>query len=217
MRRVQPQGPYRVVGHSFGGVVAYEIARQLLREQQAVEFVGLIDCYRPTAQLSAMLEAEVNITEVQLLAILINFLFPYIEPALLAELESIAGVEAAVERAQQENLLPPEMSAEHVRRWARNWRASHAAMAKYTPPALELDVHQFAAEDTLPGEDDSRGWRALLGSRVHCIPVGGSHYTIIMQPTVKLLARHISAAIERAAHAAATAASRVCQDTPETS
>jgi amino acid adenylation domain-containing protein len=217
MRRVQPQGPYRVVGHSFGGVVAYEIAHQLLDDRETVDFVGLIDCYRPTLKLSAMLAAEVNITEVALLAILINFLYPYIEPAILAEIERIPEVEAAVERAKQENLLPPEMSAEHVRRWARNWRASHAAMAKYTPPALDIYVHQFTAEDTLPGEDDSRGWRGLQGERVHCIPVGGSHYTIVMQPTVKILARHMSAALERAAHAARDTAPRLpCQDTTST-
>jgi amino acid adenylation domain-containing protein len=45
--RVQPHGPYRIAGYSFGGLVAYEIAKQLLAEDQAVEFVGLLDTYAP--------------------------------------------------------------------------------------------------------------------------------------------------------------------------
>jgi acetoacetyl-CoA synthetase len=45
LRRVQPRGPYSLWGFSFGGVVALEIARQLAREGDAVEHVGLIDTY----------------------------------------------------------------------------------------------------------------------------------------------------------------------------
>jgi amino acid adenylation domain-containing protein len=201
MRRVQPQGPYRVVGHSFGGLVAYEIANQLLAEQQAVEFVGLIDCYRPTEHLSPMLKQEQNITEVMLLVILINLLYPYIEPALLAELEQISDLDVAVEHAKQAQLLPPEMQAQQIRRWAHNWRASHAVMANYTTPVLDIDVYQFLAEDSIGGEGDgdARGWRSLIGERLHNIPVGGSHFTMIMQPTVKILAQQMTAALERAA------------------
>jgi amino acid adenylation domain-containing protein len=43
MRRVQPEGPYLVIGYCFGGVVAYEAATQLLRSGQEVAFVGLVD------------------------------------------------------------------------------------------------------------------------------------------------------------------------------
>ncbi len=45
MRSVQPKGPYRLAGWSFGGVVAYEIAVQLSAAGEAVEFVGLLDTY----------------------------------------------------------------------------------------------------------------------------------------------------------------------------
>ncbi len=47
MRTVQPQGPYRLAGWSFGGVLAYEIAIQLVGLDEEVEFVGLIDTYLP--------------------------------------------------------------------------------------------------------------------------------------------------------------------------
>ncbi len=43
MRRIQPHGPYRVAGWSFGGFVAYEIARQLIGQDETVEFLGILD------------------------------------------------------------------------------------------------------------------------------------------------------------------------------
>ncbi len=46
LRAFQPQGPYALAGHSFGGVLAFEIARQLEACGQQVSFLGLIDSWR---------------------------------------------------------------------------------------------------------------------------------------------------------------------------
>jgi acetoacetyl-CoA synthetase len=43
MRGAQPAGPYRVTGHSFGALIAFEIARQLAAQGEMVEWLGLID------------------------------------------------------------------------------------------------------------------------------------------------------------------------------
>ena len=43
LRAAQPVGPYWLAGYSFGGVCAYEIARQLRRDGDEVAFLGVID------------------------------------------------------------------------------------------------------------------------------------------------------------------------------
>jgi amino acid adenylation domain-containing protein len=43
IRARQPQGPYHVCGYSFGGLVAFEIARRLARSGADVGLVGLFD------------------------------------------------------------------------------------------------------------------------------------------------------------------------------
>jgi acetoacetyl-CoA synthetase len=43
IRARQPQGPYRIAGHSFGGLLAFEIARLLAEQGEEVEWLGLID------------------------------------------------------------------------------------------------------------------------------------------------------------------------------
>jgi acyl-coenzyme A synthetase/AMP-(fatty) acid ligase/thioesterase domain-containing protein/acyl carrier protein len=43
VRSVQPTGPYAIAGHSYGGLVAYEMAQQLSAEGQQVSPLALID------------------------------------------------------------------------------------------------------------------------------------------------------------------------------
>jgi thioesterase domain-containing protein len=43
MRLVQPEGPYHLCGFSVGGLIAYEMARQLILKGQQVEYLALID------------------------------------------------------------------------------------------------------------------------------------------------------------------------------
>ena len=45
IREVQPKGPYHLLGWSFGGLLAHEIARQLRAEGEEVGFLGLMDAY----------------------------------------------------------------------------------------------------------------------------------------------------------------------------
>ncbi len=49
IRTVQPTGPYLLVGYSFGGVVAFEVARQLRASGYQVGLVALVDTWAPMA------------------------------------------------------------------------------------------------------------------------------------------------------------------------
>jgi thioesterase domain-containing protein/acyl carrier protein len=50
IRAVQPSGPYRLVGNCIGGVVAYEVARQLHRAGEEVRSLVLMDTDFPTTK-----------------------------------------------------------------------------------------------------------------------------------------------------------------------
>ena len=54
LRKVQPKGPYRVAGFCVGGVVAFEIARQLTAAGEVVERVVVIDGNAANATMAAM-------------------------------------------------------------------------------------------------------------------------------------------------------------------
>jgi aspartate racemase len=45
IQQIQPQGPYYLIGFSFGGLIAYEMACQLEENGHQVNFIGLLDTY----------------------------------------------------------------------------------------------------------------------------------------------------------------------------
>jgi amino acid adenylation domain-containing protein len=45
IQTVQPHGPYHLCGYSFGGLLAYEIARQLAAQGEAIALLAMIDTY----------------------------------------------------------------------------------------------------------------------------------------------------------------------------
>jgi amino acid adenylation domain-containing protein len=47
IRAQQPHGPYRILGYSFSGIIAYEVARRLREAGETVEFLALIDSHLP--------------------------------------------------------------------------------------------------------------------------------------------------------------------------
>jgi amino acid adenylation domain-containing protein len=51
IKTVQPHGPYFLVGECFGGVVAYEVARQLQDQKERIALLALMDTQRPTRQM----------------------------------------------------------------------------------------------------------------------------------------------------------------------
>jgi thioesterase domain-containing protein len=47
MRSVHPHGPYVLAGHSFGGLVALEMARQLRRDGEEIALLAVLDSFPP--------------------------------------------------------------------------------------------------------------------------------------------------------------------------
>jgi pimeloyl-ACP methyl ester carboxylesterase len=48
VKTLQPLGPYSLIGHSYGGVVAYEMARILLEQAEQVSSLILLDSIAPS-------------------------------------------------------------------------------------------------------------------------------------------------------------------------
>ncbi|MFD3698351.1 amino acid adenylation domain-containing protein [Streptomyces sp. NPDC058646] len=59
IRSVQPEGPYRLLGWSFGGVVAHEMAVRLQEDGQEVSLLALMDSYSGDGSGPEVSEAEV--------------------------------------------------------------------------------------------------------------------------------------------------------------
>ena len=193
LRQVQASGPYQLAGWSLGGLVAYEIAHQLLAAGETVDFVGLID-----SGSSPLLRAQGEpFDEAGALLHWIADQHPDIAAAtshpLREELLSLAkrrdlDAMLAVCRAQQ--LLPAQVDMDLVKRLLAVYRAGSQAAVSYQAPPPATRVTLFAA-DRKASEDPTLGWADLLGAHLEVQPIGGTHASIVRSPHVERLASAI--------------------------
>ena len=62
LRRVQPSGPYKLLGWSLGGLVAHEIARRLEADGEEISYLALLDSY-PYVQGPTQLADEIHLVK----------------------------------------------------------------------------------------------------------------------------------------------------------
>jgi amino acid adenylation domain-containing protein len=196
IRSVQPHGPFRLAGWSAGGLIAYEMARQLLSENEPVEFLGLIDSQTSTAERPWQIPDAEQWTWRELLDAL-RVLRPNLDESQLSGLKSLGSIAAAVAHGKREGWLTPSITAEEV-----SWRVArkrHFTMAcsNYFPQHLPIRLHLFTA-DTCESEDASRGWAAISGEDLRIEHIGGTHRSIMEEPNIGKLAVSIERALAQA-------------------
>jgi thioesterase domain-containing protein len=200
IRARQPSGPYFLGGWSLGGVVAFEMARQLRARGESVALLALMDSYAPSSAdtqtfddaelLTAFLLDMCRVRGTDLSAAPLDF------AAQLRQLDPPRRVERLLEEARRQGLLPVDADAAHLSRQLETFKANHHAVRNYTPQSYDGHVVLFRAEsEEEPAADPSRGWRKYVGNvEVHDVP--GDHYSILNQPQVGMLAAGVKSYLD---------------------
>jgi thioesterase domain-containing protein/acyl carrier protein len=196
LRVVQPHGPYRLGGWSFGGLVAFEMAQQLHAQGQTVALLALIDSTPPTD--------AAPIDEVALLAWFAHDLGRMAGnpvPLTLDELRLIAPEQRLrylLDQARVANVLPPDIDEQQIRRGLAVFAANIQAMQRYQPQPYAGRVTLFRASVQMPEDaaDPTLGWGALATDGVALYTIPGDHYSIVRPPQVRLLAEQLHACLE---------------------
>ena len=207
IQEVQPVGPYRLAGWSFGGVLAYEIAQLLLDQGRTMEFLGLIDAWNfdgdgiaehhkrtPEAVLRDLCERQrmekpgghsaASLSNVPDLDLGFDELFSHYRAlrALPENLEHLAPHEARVECNKLEHHLQ--------------------IMAAYRPLPIGVPVHLFVASERPPGgpvPTAALGWeRCVPEYLLHLQTVPGSHRSLMKPPHIKTLGQRITESLATA-------------------
>lgn len=63
IRRIRPHGPYTLIGYSLGGLIAFEMARQLSASGEEIALLAMIDSYPHTESLALRARIQVTITQ----------------------------------------------------------------------------------------------------------------------------------------------------------
>jgi amino acid adenylation domain-containing protein len=200
MRSVQPDGPYFVGGWSMGGVVAFEIARQLERRGERTALLALLDARAPTPHLSHVMPDRLTtmVSFAQDLGLDLENLTLSLDELLRMEPEG--QLSYVLERATASGVLPPHADLAHLRGLFRVFEINVRAMLKYVPTDKPERLSLFTAEGASGDApaDSTRGWARFVRGEVETHAVSGSHYTMIREPHVELLAARLRSALSAA-------------------
>jgi amino acid adenylation domain-containing protein len=173
IRGAQAAGPYRICGWSVGGVLAFETARVLEAEGDAVHLT-LIDARTPAWYArSGGAPREDAVPE---LARRLGLLPPL--PRDPGEL---------LRRAHDERRLPMDMDGPGLERLLEVQEAIRSSLRRYRPGPISGSITLFRAQDP-PGQiDDDYAWSPLAGT-LEVLTLPGDHYSLLTEPYVAALA-----------------------------
>ncbi|GAA3438562.1 alpha/beta fold hydrolase [Kutzneria kofuensis] len=205
IKAIQPHGPYLVGGHSFGGLVAYEVGRVLRAQGDEVAQVILIDTY-----LAEPGQPEPPADDVAI-----------IEELWRMRTLAFRGADAPRRRVDQ-SLSPAEQrrelgrflgasgpADEHIAAIMRVYQAQLEAVVRYEPGPSDLAVTLIKAAGGFPQvlfddrhiqlrlDDPANGWEHVSLGRLSVITVPGNHFTAFAPPDLTALAAAVRDCITR--------------------
>ncbi|HKP82176.1 MAG TPA: amino acid adenylation domain-containing protein [Pyrinomonadaceae bacterium] len=182
IRTIQPDGPYLLGGWSSGGVVAFEMARQLQACGAGVALVVLLDS-GPPGTVDADDPVSLLAGFAGNLGIPINLVS---EELLQSETETQLGW--LLDQAHRSHALPSDVGLDDLRRQFELYLADVAAVRNYHPPAASFPVLLLRAADEDGSPETIERWTRLSSNKLEVRDVPGDHVTMMRVPHVATLA-----------------------------
>ena len=172
---VQPEGPYHLLGLSFGGILAYEIAQQLSRRGADIPLLVLLDSVLPNAVKVRAHRRVINLLK--------------------------SGVSWLGNREMQTSDTRSDLTYEEMSnlRGQYYWELGK----RYKPSSYSGTAILFRATSSkLFGtgyiDDETLGWSNLIADNLSIVRINGTHTGILEQPHVAELANVIDRRMEAA-------------------
>ncbi len=175
VRTIQPQGPYLLGGFSFGGLVAYEMARQLYSQDEQVALLALFDTYPGNLQ-----SATASLLK-----------------GLMSPSAQLVG---QVGRSIRRRLRLTWRFLTWPRPLREVYQANSRALGRYKIQTYAGKATLFRAREQSPriGEDPYAAWFDLVQGGVEIQEVPGTHNGILVEPEVGVLAERLKNLIDTA-------------------
>ena len=197
LRSLQPEGPYLLGGWSFGGLIAFEMASQLLRSGAEVAMLALLDTH---SSIPSRPEGLPDYDDATLMA---NFIWDlrgiYSLDISYDDLKALPVDEQLKHfwrQAKEAGAVPPAIELAQLRRLFEVFKTNFRAAQNYRPQFYPQPVTLLRADEQLSeGEQDpALGWNEFaVAVEVHTVP--GNHYTILREPHIKTLAEELEKCI----------------------
>jgi non-ribosomal peptide synthase protein (TIGR01720 family) len=193
IKTVQSQGPYQIGGHSFGAVVAFEIARQLEKANEVVSLLVLIDEPVPVREGNAV-TAKKN--ELEALVDYLKWLAYFNDFAMydgdLSSYTPDERLELAVNFLNQAGLA---LDKQELQTTLRAFTNNYQCYNRYIPQgklSRSRVVLLQSSEKESAHKEPSLGWQQYVTQPIEVYKVAGGHFTMFANPYVKTMAEIMS-------------------------
>ncbi|REJ55752.1 MAG: non-ribosomal peptide synthetase [Microcystis aeruginosa DA14] len=193
IQTIQASGPYYLGGWSMGGVIAFEIAQQLLTQGQEVALLALIDSYSPSLLNSVNREKNSANSLTEEFNEDLNIAYSFIRDlaSIFNQEISFSGSELAhftsdelldkfITWSQETNLLPSDFGKQQVKTWFKVFQINHQALSSYSPK-------MYLGRSVFLGAEDSSiknpGWHQVIND-LQSQWISGDHYGLIKNPVL---------------------------------
>lgn len=200
IRRFQPHGPYRLGGHSFGGLVAYEIGRLLHSQGEKVARIVLMDSFLPLpGQAAPAVDEVVAIGD---LVSMHNHMYADSAPdiAIAPEMTLSEQRERLGRALGAPATLPFELYLANI---LAVYQASLEAITRHQPVSSDLPVTLVKAAGGFPAglrrldqvrlhvDAPRNGWENLDLPHLQVASVPGNHFNMLTPPHLSALAASV--------------------------
>lgn len=192
-KEVQPDGPYHFLGYSFGGLIAFEMARRLSAQGEQVGMVGMLDNLRmaPQELLSGSAPPRASRIRSRWIALASHLKRTLSSSGLAYAKEKLfrRGLRTAYSLLDRARLSIPRFMQ---RAYDINWFAAVRYVPRHFPGKLTL----FQAADSLQGGRASLDlWKSVAAGGVEVREIAAHHESLMIEPNVALLAAEIRACL----------------------
>ncbi len=195
----ESEPPYMLGGWSFGAIVAFEMARQLMQQGHKISLLASFD------RALDLSEDEMPILESDYVSIFIEYLLKdrnmkkmNINEEIVREYPEDSQLKFLLDKSIQWNILPPDFSLTYLVRTLELYKVNAQALVMYDPKPYEGDLDLFVTNTTLEsylenGSNAFLGWDKYISGNIRVHKYEGDHFTLLQNP---LLAQDIKRVIK---------------------
>jgi thioesterase domain-containing protein/acyl carrier protein len=200
MIKVNPKGPYAIAGFSFGGVVAFEIARQLKEQGKTVSTIALLDTYVDSSYYKASHSQKKLARYCDRTYKRVVFLTEMLTSWKSLKLRFNSKKDHILKNYFGVNKYPmTEQELVALEEFKEASLRVDKIVDRYhlKPQDLEVDLFRAKEDENFKLDPTHLGWKkiALKGVKIHNIT--GNHLGIVAPPNDKVLAKMIQDILDK--------------------
>jgi len=205
IKNVQKNAPYYLCGHSFGGLVVFEMAQQLIKNGEQINLLAILDSVSPNFHepTGSNWDEAKWLTQI---SHIIGHLYGKdigINEDILRPLNDNDKLKYLHNKLKDSDFLPSESKLSHFKGFVDVYKTNLLMEMNLNKEIYPLNMVLFKSKDTQPVQlindntdkirnDRSLGWEGFLSKDIAVCVIPGDHLTMLNEPNVKILAEELN-------------------------